>query len=620
MDEPRPDRVARLRSRLTDLLALAGELSVEQRELLSQTLEELDTTIDTMRSTDDELRRLLAELTAAHEVVEAERERYRDLFQFAPNGYLVTNLDGRIREANRAAADLLNASHQALGREALSAFVAPRDRPAFERRLEQLRQGEQLGEWEALLQPRGGEAFDAALSVATIRSRNGRSVGLRWLVRDVSDRKRFQESLQLLSDASSRLATSLDLAETLPALASLTVPWLADWCLIYLPAVPSGDEPPDANGGAESSRFRLAAVAARSPRWAEFAQAQAASLTPDPVARRPIRRALETGAARIVAGDLGDLYAEVFPGVIEHALPRGMAAGSAIVAPLTIRGKTLGVLVFARRRSRALFGRPDAQLAEEVARRVSLAVDNARLYTEARLARGQAERREQQLADFLRMVAHDIQQPLSAAQWHLQALHRAVDLGNVDGVRVSEEAIEVAMQRFDTMIRDLVESVRLEVGQVRLNPQSTALSELVEDIVRSLGPDASRITLDLQPLRPMPLDRARFSRVLVNLLGNALKYSDSASDVLVRLREVGSEAILSVIDHGIGIAAEDLPHLFERGYRTASASSKADGLGMGLYITKLLVQAHHGRLWATSEPGQGSTFLVALPLGPDPGN
>jgi signal transduction histidine kinase len=108
-------------------------------------------------------------------------------------------------------------------------------------------------------------------------------------------------------------------------------------------------------------------------------------------------------------------------------------------------------------------------------------------------------------------------------------------------------------------------------------------------------------------------DANRLERIVGNLIANALKYSEPETVVTLSVYAETNDALLTVADQGPGIQPDDLPHLFERGYRTKSAIQKTEGLGLGLYITRLLVEAHGGRIWAESEPGKGSTFYVALP-------
>jgi two-component system, NtrC family, sensor histidine kinase KinB len=216
------------------------------------------------------------------------------------------------------------------------------------------------------------------------------------------------------------------------------------------------------------------------------------------------------------------------------------------------------------------------------------------------------------------MMAHDVQQPLTAIHWHSQIMRRALDNGNLDAIRSSQETIEVATERLDAMIRDLVESARLDVGQLHLEREPIDLADFLSRVTRRLvvGPDAGRVRLEVEAVPPVLGDPRRLERVFGNLISNALKYSDAASEVIFRIAPASGEVVVSVTDRGIGIAPEALPRLFERGFRAAGATTKAEGLGLGLYITSQLVTAHGGRLWVESELGKGSTFFVALPIAP----
>ncbi|MHB1416804.1 MAG: sensor histidine kinase, partial [Chloroflexota bacterium] len=126
--------------------------------------------------------------------------------------------------------------------------------------------------------------------------------------------------------------------------------------------------------------------------------------------------------------------------------------------------------------------------------------------------------------------------------------------------------------------------------------------------------DQARLRVEApQPVPPVLADPERVERVVVNLVTNALKYSTPGKPVVVRVQPSDGEAMVSVIDEGPGISSEELPHLFQR-YRRAAAGNKAGGLGLGLYIARLIVEAHGGRIWVESEVGKGSTFSFTLPL------
>ena len=166
----------------------------------------------------------------------------------------------------------------------------------------------------------------------------------------------------------------------------------------------------------------------------------------------------------------------------------------------------------------------------------------------------------------------------------------------------------------NAMIQDLVDSARLEAGQLKLDEKPIEMRSFLDEVLeRNTVVDRSRIVTDIPPdLPPILADPNRLERIFINLLSNALKYSPPDTIVMVRSMLVEKEVQTSVTDQGVGISTDDLPHIFERFFRTTS--TKAEGLGLGLYITRMLVEAHGGRVWVESEQGKGSTFYFTLPL------
>ncbi|MBI3976968.1 MAG: PAS domain-containing protein [Chloroflexi bacterium] len=225
---------------------------------------------------------------------------------------------------------------------------------------------------------------------------------------------------------------------------------------------------------------------------------------------------------------------------------------------------------------------------------------------------------QQQREDFLRMVSHDLRAPLTVIQGHAQLLQRALERAGLSAYRGNVDAIGISARRMDAMIRDLVDSARLEAGQIRLERVPVNLGVFVADLLERSRPlvDLHRIQVAVPlDLPPVPADPDRLERILTNLLSNALKYSPPTAEVLVSARQDGAVAEITVADRGVGIAPDDQVHLFERYFR-AKGTRRTEGLGLGLYIARLLVEAHGGRIWATSKPGQGSTFSFTLPLAP----
>jgi PAS domain S-box-containing protein len=183
------------RRRLAELEQRAGA-SAGEKAVMAEALEELSTALEELHVASEELRHQNEELAASRGIIEAERRRYQDLFEFAPDGYLVTDPEGTIREANRAAATLLGVRQEFLVGKPLLVFVAGEAHPAFHERLTRMQgEAETVEDWQASLRPREGSPFPAALTVGVVRDPAGRLTGLRWLVRDITGRKRAEAAL-----------------------------------------------------------------------------------------------------------------------------------------------------------------------------------------------------------------------------------------------------------------------------------------------------------------------------------------------------------------------------------------------------------------------------------------
>ena len=188
-------QVEGLRKGLAELLDHNGKLSTPQQDRLTEALEELQVTLEEMGVVEEELRQQNDELVVTRAAVEEERQRYHELFEFAPDGYLVTDTNGTIWEANRAAAVLLNVPQKFLVGKPLIVFVAKPQRQSFEAELVRLRKVEGLKDWEVRLSPRNGKSIEANLSVAVVRNWEGGPVTLRWLLRDITSRQRVEEAV-----------------------------------------------------------------------------------------------------------------------------------------------------------------------------------------------------------------------------------------------------------------------------------------------------------------------------------------------------------------------------------------------------------------------------------------
>jgi signal transduction histidine kinase len=221
---------------------------------------------------------------------------------------------------------------------------------------------------------------------------------------------------------------------------------------------------------------------------------------------------------------------------------------------------------------------------------------------------------QEQREDFLRAVSHDLRTPLQVVLLQAERLARTTPLGTRE--RLAAESMARAGRQMNSLIGDLVDSIYLESGALHLSKEPLAPGEFLAGLLGAGGPyDAERFRVEVPADLPsVPGDPARLARVVQNLAGNALKYSDPGSIIRVDARRSGHELVISIADRGPGVAPADLPRIFERFYR-GGPRGKIEGLGLGLYISRLIVAAHGGRIWCESTVGEGSTFSFTLPLG-----
>jgi signal transduction histidine kinase len=217
---------------------------------------------------------------------------------------------------------------------------------------------------------------------------------------------------------------------------------------------------------------------------------------------------------------------------------------------------------------------------------------------------------------YLHTISHDLRIPLTVIQGYAQLLQDTLKKDAAgDRGRLPCAEIMKGTRRMGRMIEDLVETARLEGGQVTLEKEPVNVEAFLRHLVTSHAGviEEERLRIDIaENLPEVPADTHHLERILVNLLTNAQKYSPPDSPIRLVAQPGKGEIIVSVSDHGQGIAPEDQPHIFERFFRP-EGSRRRDSVGLGLYITRMLVEAHGGRIGVVSEPGKGSTFSFTLP-------
>jgi PAS domain S-box-containing protein len=445
---------------------------------------------------------------------------------------------------------------------------------------------------------RDGRSFWAEVTITALHDEAGRLRGFAEVMRDVSARRRAEEARRFLVEATKELTASLDYDETLAHIADLAVPHVADWCTIDLLE-------PDGSlrrvGSSHVDAEKAALVRTLDERF------------PYEAIPLGIRRVLDTGAV--------EYYTDVTePRLLEAGLSPEHAAAltelglrSIIIVPLTGRESTLGTITLVTGTSERTYDTGDVQLARDLGQRAGMAVENARLYRDARQAIAVRD-------EFLSIASHELRTPLTALQLQLQSVVRGAQ--RTPDARVPQErmlrAVDTATrqtERLAKLVDSLLDVSRITAGRLELEREPLDLAQVARDAVARLSSElrAAGCSVEIRADSGVvgSWDRMRVEQIVTNLLANAAKYG-AGHPVEIEVEGDTRTARLRVRDHGIGIAKEALPRIFER-FERAVSSRTFGGLGLGLYIVRQIVEAHGGTIRATSDPEEGTTFEVELP-------
>jgi len=421
---------------------------------------------------------------------------------------------------------------------------------------------------------------------------------------DITALKRAETHQTFLASVSDTLASSLDYEATLAHVVQRAVPALGDGCALDM-LEPDGS-------------LRRLEVAHVDPVRKEISRELAR--------HQPLRLEDPSGPGAVIRTGHTELRAEVTDEMLlryakdaRHLeLLRGTGVTSSLIVPLHARDRTFGALSFfycrgGQPRASRHYGEEEQPLAEDLGRRAALAVDNARLYREAQRA---VQRRD----EFLSVASHELKTPLTPLNLKLSALSREIPRCCEHEPRAQElqRHLEMArrqLRKLSTLINALFDVSRIAQGRLTLDPTETDLGEVLGEVAAWFAPEAARVGSKLwvegEPHVPGRWDRLRLEQILTNLLSNAIRYG-AGRPIHVRVESEGDRARLVVRDEGIGISTEAQERIFGK-FERAVSDRHYGGLGLGLHITRGIVEAMGGVIQVESRPGEGSTFTVELP-------
>jgi len=405
-------------------------------------------------------------------------------------------------------------------------------------------------------------------------------------------------ALRLVMDAGAVLSGSLEYEAMLDRLARLAVDWFAEVCAVY---VLEGER-----------RVRRVAAVHRDP----AGQARLAGIGPGPAGLdhpdHPAAVAIRSGETLHVAEVTPEFLRSVSPGEEARANLEALAPRDVLVIPLTVRGRVTGAIVFMRTAASPPFAAAEVELAEELARRAALAVEDARV-------REEAERARRARTEFVGSISHEFRTPLMTVVAFAHLLQEGIPVPIPGEARAHVDRILAAAGHLDRLVEALGYQ-RAEAGWETLRPAPVDLAALVRESAALVEPLARQKGLafvvdagDAPFAARTDADKVR--QILFSLLGNAVKFTDSG-EIRLALRAEEDRAVFEVSDTGIGIEPGDLERVLEPFWQAEpGAVGRGPGIGLGLALLRRHTWMLGGDVRVESEPGRGSTFRVAVPLG-----
>ena len=434
---------------------------------------------------------------------------------------------------------------------------------------------------------------------------------------DITSRKRAEIASQILADASAAFATSLDTTLTFRSLAQRVVPEMADVCVIFVAR----------NAGSVGVEAMEATNADMLESLRAFDRLHPVDGTPT----HPVWHAMRDNRSVLVPNVTDANVASMLSGEQSvMALARDTETTSILMVPVSARGQVLGAMGMGTRGMRRRFDEGDLALAEELGRRLGLALDNARLMAaehrargEAESARTEAERASRAKSDFLAMMSHELRTPLNAIAGYAELIELGLRGPVTDGQIADLQKIRLNQRHLLGLINSVLNFARLDAGRVMYDMANVPLSASLQAVRSLIEPQLRERQLNYEVTAcPATVtaraDSEKLQQILLNLLGNATKFTATGGRIVVSCDVHSREVHLHVTDTGSGIPAEQFEQIFEpfvQSNRTIKSSK--EGVGLGLAISRELARGMGGELSVTSTVGEGSTFSLRLPRGPD---
>jgi len=529
------------------------------------------------------------------QVTEEKQAMLAAIIESSDDAILSKTLDGFITSWNKGAELIFGYTEKEIIGEHIS-FLIPKERLSEEDNIiSNIKRGIKVEHLETVRLGKGGREISVSLTISPVKDKDGNIIGASKIARDITKNKeaeraikRHARDLEILNAIGKVISEGLEVEMILQKVTDATTQLTgAEFGAFYYNTVDGIGNPVRLHTLSGASKGSLG----------NFGSPEFATLFGNIFLDGNIVRIDE------LREDERYLNNAPLPGLPQDCIQ----ISSLLVVPVTTKGNVVvGGLVFGHSEA-AVFTKNQENLVAGVAAQAATALDNAKLYEEVKALNAKKD-------EFIGLASHELKTPLTSMKGFLQILERN-ESGELNKVFIKKALKQ--LNKISDLVSDLLDVSKIQSGKLYLDFETFDFQTLLHEVIElvQFTSDTHQIELDSDSIvLPVQADRQRVEQVIINLISNAIKYSPDASKVVIRVRKTDLEVRVGIQDFGFGIESEQMVNIFTRFFRVESIASHISGLGIGLFITKEIVERHKGRIWVESEHGRGSEFFFTLPL------